>query len=227
MLLVFVYFHSLLIKFQLSFSLSPRSPGVAYPQPEPIQRPFWKVWPQSKTLSDLLFNHNIPFIPVPHTQDFLALFTLLYKIKTFCWDSCLSHSQSALRRESALLSDPFPYCTPPSALPGILSHKASSQWVWIFFFLLDRVFMKKSLIYICIWLMFKVSFLCEKMKDSFCMYGMWQGDCKVAGQNHQCRGKAERGLQFCWNMHLAEQVKDRGYKANVSLSFIEPVLAEI
>lgn len=142
MLLVFVYFHSLLIKFRLSFSLSPRSPGVAYPQPEPIQRPFWKVWPQSKTLSDLLFNHNIPFIPVPHTQDFLALFTLLYKTKTFCWDSCLSHSQSALRRESALLSDPFPYCTPPSALPGILSHKASSQWVWIFFFYLTEYLWK-------------------------------------------------------------------------------------
>lgn len=32
--------------------------------------------------------------------------------------------------------------------------------------------------YICILLMLKVLFLCEKMKDSFCMYGMWQGTAK-------------------------------------------------
>lgn len=38
--------------------------------------------------------------------------------------------------------------------------------------------MKKLLMYICILLMFKVLFLCEKMKDNFCMDGMWQGTAK-------------------------------------------------
>lgn len=66
--------------------------------------------------------------------------------------------------------------------------------------------MKKLLIYICILLRFKILFLCEKMKDSFCMYGMWQGTAKWLAKTINAEEKqsvAYKSAEMCiWQNKL-------------------------